>query len=377
MHTIKIKLCISILLIIPICLCGCWNKTDLSEKSIISGVGIDRNEDEIHLTLQTVISEEITAGEEGIKSGSETKIKDTIFTSGKNIFDAARNFSLVSGRKGMWSHCEVIILGSDCAKQGIDQVLDYLSRDHEIRFRMWVLVSKTSAEEILKSKVPFESNTAFGISDLLESYKNTSYVYAVDLLHLGQHVIDLNGTALIPAITIDNINKSLKLDGTAVIKDFKLIDWIDKIQTRGYLWINGKVKSGIVNVEMDGVKHGIEIIQSKTKIDVNFENNIPIINVTVNVDSSLGDIENFTSYISLDYIESLEKYSSEVIKKEIESTINKSKSIDTDFIGFSSIIYKKDPKRWKQIEEDWKSIFPELKVNINVNTNIYKTGLKS
>lgn len=371
----KIKITLIIVLLLPIYLCGCWNKTDLNEKSIISGIGIDRNDEEINLTIQTIISKEVSAVEGSNKNGSNSK--DIVLTSGETVFDAIRNFTLNSGKKGMWSHCEVIIIGSDCAKEGINEVLDFLSRDHEIRFRTWVLISKKTAHDILSSNVIFDDNTSFGISELLKNSDSTSYVHTVDLLHLGAHLLNQDGAALLPVIDIDKKNNSLLLDGSAIIKNYKLIDWLDKTQTRGYLWISGDVKSALVNVKMDDAKHGIEIMSYDNKISVSFDNDMPIINITLNVKASMGEVNDLVGHITNEYLTSLENETAKVIKNEVESVINKAQNISTDFLGFSSFVNRKDHKKWKKIKDDWNIIFPEVQTNIEVKVNIFKTGLKS
>lgn len=375
MNNIKIKMTLIIVLLLPIYLCGCWNKTDLNDRSIISGIGIDRNDEKIELTIQTIVSEEVTAGEGSSKNGSSPK--DIVLTSGETVFDAVRNFTLNSGKKGMWSHCEVIIIGSDCAKKGINEVLDFLSRDHEVRFRTWVLISKKTARDILSSNVIFEDNVSFGISELLKSSDSTSYVHSVDLLHLGEHLLNQDGVALLPVIDIDKKNNALILDGSAIIKNYKLIDWLDKTLTRGYLWISGDVKSGVVNVEMDETKHGIEIMSYDKKIKVSFDNNIPIINITLNVKASMGDVDDLIGHITSEYLTSLENETAKVIKNEVESVIDKAQNISTDFLGFSSLVNRKNHNKWKNIRNDWNLIFPEVKTKVEVNVNIFKTGLKS
>lgn len=377
MHYLKVKITFIIILLIPLYLCGCWNKTDLNEKSIISGIGIDRNDEEIELTIQTILSEEITAGESGSMNELPSNMKDIVLTSGETVFDAIRNFTLNSGKKGMWSHCEVIIIGSDCAKKGINEVLDFLSRDHEIRFRTWVLISKKTARDILSSNVISQKNTSFGISELLKSSDSTSYVHTSDLLHLGEHLLNQDGVALLPVIDIDEKNNSLNLDGSAIIKNYKFTDWLDKTQTRGYLWISGDVKSGVVNVEMDETKHAIEIMSYKRKINVSFDNDIPIINITLNVKASMGEVNDLVGHITNEYLTSLENETAKVIKNEVESVINKAQNISTDFLGFSSFVNRKNHKKWKNIKDDWNIIFPEVKTRVEVNVNIFKTGLKS
>ena len=50
---------------------------------------------------------------------------------------------------------------------------------------------------------------------------------------------------------------------------------------------------------------------------------------------------------------------------------------NSDVLGLGNLIYRKKPRVWEEIEDDWDDIFPELEVDIIVEVEQKRTGLVS
>lgn len=49
-------------------------------------------------------------------------------------------------------------------------------------------------------------------------------------------------------------------------------------------------------------------------------------------------------------------------------------SYSSDIVGFGEVLYREDYKAWKNIKDDWSTIFPELEVEIEVYVNTNSVG---
>ncbi|GJM82919.1 hypothetical protein HMSSN139_54150 [Paenibacillus sp. HMSSN-139] len=134
--------------IVAALLAGCWNRRELNELGIAVAAGVDKEGDRYRLTVQVVDPGQVTA-QKGASGGAPA----TLYTSeGDTILEAARRITQISPRKIYLSHLRVYLIGESLAKQGIGQVLDLLTRDHEIRTDFYLVVTRgTSALEMLKS----------------------------------------------------------------------------------------------------------------------------------------------------------------------------------------------------------------------------------
>lgn len=151
-------------------LSGCWSKKELDEISILSGVGIDIGEqNKLRLTMQVILHREMKIESQSGKRGGEEKPTQNVVAEGNSLIDANRNYVLQSGRRGYWSHINVLIIGEELAKKGIGQILDVLERDQEVRRRTYLLVSKGEAKDILNAEtIDLEIIQAYNISDMVK-----------------------------------------------------------------------------------------------------------------------------------------------------------------------------------------------------------------
>ena len=85
----------------------------------------------------------------------------------------------------------------------------------------------------------------------------------------------------------------------------------------------------------------------------------------------MGDQAGKGDLTSPEMINSLERRKATVIKNEIEQVLKKvQKEYKTDIFGFAKVLKENYPDIWEKIEDDWKTIFPEIEVKIEVETKI-------
>lgn len=379
----KIFLIVVINSLILIFFSGCWNKVELNEKAIITGVGIDKASegDHIKLTFQAVLPSAIKyasseANGQGIK-------KVTVITAiGNSAFDAIRNFAIQSGKKGLYSHCKIIVIGNEIAKEGIDKVINLFIRDPGARQRTWLLVAKDNAKEIIEAEMKFQDISAYGIADLITTGKITSKIAAIDLKQYIEMTTSRDNHFFTTGIEIIKnkeeiveAEKTLKISDTAIFKHYKLVGWFNQYETRGLLWITGKIGSGIIHIPYkDESFINLEIIKATSNVKPILKDENLTMAVKVFVDVNIAETSGKLNLTKKDVIEAIEKRGSQTIKEEIESALEKAKQFNTDVFDFGTKIYRKYPNEWKKLEKDWDRIFSDLEVNIVVETKIRHLG---
>ncbi|MCK4260310.1 MAG: Ger(x)C family spore germination protein [Halanaerobiales bacterium] len=371
-----------IMVIIVVLFCfttGCWNRSELNEKAIVSGYGVDLGEekDEIRLTAQIILAEAMSAGGES----GEKETVGIVSGTGNTIFNIDRDLLRETGRKLFDSHSHVIIIGEDAAKQGIDRFLDFFTREHEIRRRNWVLVAKGTAKEVLEAKLKFEKIPTFGISNLINAGNITSKTVAVDLKSFLEMISSKTISPFATGIEViegDNGEKGLRLTDTGVFKDYKLQGWLDEKETRGLLWVIGKVGSGIIEVKVpkkEGKYISIEILKASSKVKPEIKNGFLTISIEVVQSGRIGEQPPGTGLENIDGVKIIEKVVENNIKDEIQSVLKKAQMLNTDIFGFGETVYRKYPKEWRTLEKNWDGIFPNINVNVNVESTIINPGI--
>ncbi|NLI38627.1 MAG: Ger(x)C family spore germination protein, partial [Clostridiaceae bacterium] len=126
-------------LMLPLLLTGCWNNRELTDLNIVAGLGLDRTDDgRIILTVQVAEPGAIQSSSSGSGGGGGEKSKPVFVASneGETVFDALRGMLAVVDKKLFLSAAQVLILGERLAQDGIEEVLDFFQRDHEVSYLM-------------------------------------------------------------------------------------------------------------------------------------------------------------------------------------------------------------------------------------------------
>ena len=97
-------------------------------------------------------------------------------------------------------------------------------------------------------------------------------------------------------------------------------------------------------------------------------------NIEVYVTVGLGDQ---TGSINLADAENVTKFLAAVedgIKSEIQSVVDQTKKLNADVFGFGEAIRMKYPDQWKDMEDNWDAIFPQVVVNSTVKAKSDGSG---
>jgi spore germination protein KC len=368
------------LLIFPLLLTGCWNNRDLTEINFVAGFGLDRTEDgKVLLAVQVVEPGAIQPSSSGSGKGGGEQLKPVFFASyeGETVFEAIRGILSTVDKRLFLSTAQVFIIGEKLSQDGMEEVLDFFQRDHEINYLMIVLVAKGATPgEILKMETEIESIPAMYIKEAVENTTSRGTVKKTMLIDL---IKDIDCSGREPAIGQISMagEKRIRTEGLAVFKDGRLAGWLDPYETRGYMFAMDKVTSAIVNVPADNGKIAMEIFRSKGEVGVAFENGEPSnLTIKVKLEANVGGYEGKGRLDSPENLYILEKKLGEEVKKEITMALGKTQEeYSSDIFGFGAYVHKYHPRYWKSAEKDWNKIFSKLPADIRVDAKIRRTGI--
>ncbi|KJS82060.1 MAG: spore gernimation protein GerC [Peptococcaceae bacterium BICA1-8] len=383
-----------IFILLLVVLTGCWNRRELNTLSIVQAVGIDRTENgQISLTFQILKPSEIkTLGSAG--GGGGSKGVWTLTSTGQTIFDAFRNATMEADRKLFIPFNKIIVIGEEAARAGIAPLLDFFDRDHETRLRVYVLIARGKTKDIIEAEHEQEKVPADAIESLVKATFATSKIPKIDLHELLKTLASKTSDPFIPGIELlekkkdeidemkedEKTKKVVKLDGTAIFREDKLIGWFDEIETRGLLWILGKVKSGIIVVPSprEGTKNvALEIIKVSSEVKPEMINGRLVITVEVKEEGNLG--EQMSESVDLtkpDTFKELEKKQAAAIKDEINAALIKAqKEWGVDIFKFGEAVHRKFPGEWKELKKSWDEEFQNIEVKVEVEAKLREVGM--
>ncbi len=368
------------LFMLPLLLTGCWNNRDLTETNIVAGLGLDRTEEgKILLTVQVVEPAAIQSTSSGKGKGGGTQPKPVFVESyeGDTVFEALRGLLTKVDNKLFASTAQVLILGETLSEDGINEALDFFQRDHEVEYKMDVLVAKgVTPKEILEMETDMDSIPAVYVKGTIKNTVSRGTVKRTMLIDLIKDMSSSGRQLAIGQITKAG-EKEVGTEGTAVFRDGKLAGWLDPAETRGYLFATGKVESAIVNIPADNGKVAMEIIRSKGKVNVEFKNGEPDrLTIKVGLEANVGEYEANGKLDSPSSLHKLEELLGEEVKKEIRVALDRTqKDYSSDIFGFGTQVHKYHPQYWKEAKGQWNDTFSKLPADIKVDAKIRRTGV--
>lgn len=364
------------LLTISVLLCflltGCVGSRELTDIMPIIGVGIDSTKNNLtKLTLQT-------AKMSGSKEQGAAKPNIVVFEkTDKNVFDMLRSTTHENNGKLFIGHNQCIIFGKEAASKGVRPELDFFLRHHESRMGVWILVSDSTAKDILTVKSNGTSLSALDIKQILSEQKENSESVSVDLLEFSSK---LAGKTTCPVASLIKIDKEsgkpkFKVAGMAIFKKDRMVAELDEKKTRGYLWTIDKVSSGVINVQTASGKACLEIHSSKDGFTprLNADGSVSV-SIHVNTELGVREMSGFENESSIAATKEMQKAAEKEIKDCVLACFKATQSNKADIYGIGTAIYRKWPKKWNNIQSNWDKLYGQINPDITVQVDVTDTG---
>jgi len=371
----KAVLCFLILISLPF-QAGCWNAREIDELAFVLGIGLDRGQD--GGVKVTVLIANPSAASKSPTGGSAQEKSFYIATAeGKTFFEAIRNMATFSSRRIFWAHNKVIVIGEKLARSDITEILDFFSRNPELRLRTWIAVSPGEAEKLLAAPPEVEKDPATSIENVISQRVWTGKGYGVMLKDFLEDYLSTATHPVASRLSFDD-SGSLRLSGAAVFNQNKMAGWLDEKETRGLLWLKGEFRSSIIVVPcpLDGQPLSVEVVHGEVKYKPQVRNGRPQLTVMTHAVGNLSEQACKTDFTHMDNLHKLEMSLSAVIKDEINAAITAAQQkFKLDFPGFNRPFHLQRDKEWHQLVNKWPELFKEMEVMVEVRSNIPREAL--
>ncbi|WP_025844486.1 Ger(x)C family spore germination protein [Paenibacillus ehimensis] len=388
----RIALSILCCLIMGAMLTGCWSRRELNDISIVVGISIDKQDGEYLLSAQVVIPEAV-ASKQGTGGGVSTSI---LQSTAPTMVEAIRKMVKTSPRYFYLSHLRVLVISEQVAREGVQDILDFFSRDSELRADFYILLAKGQrAEDILSVVTRLEKAQATKLFKSLEWNRRltgeTANVFLdellADLTSAGKMAV-LSGVEILgdkgQAEEIKNVQKSadyahFKMTSIGVFKDDKLIGWLNESESRSYNYITGKIRGAVERVacpKKDTLDLRVNRIHSKLKANV--VKGKPQGRVDLFIEADVSEVNCAINLDKPESLQALEKKLAEKLQASLKQVVRKAqKTYGSDIFGFGNAIHRANPKAWKKLSKHWKKEFVTMPVAISVQVKVRRTGTQS
>ncbi|UNC93317.1 Ger(x)C family spore germination protein [Candidatus Contubernalis alkaliaceticus] len=374
---------------------GCWDRQEIDKLSLAMVAGIDYCPEKNQIVYTSLIARPGQLGG-GTEGGVGQLFMGPVWvaqSTGKTIFEASRNIAVKDPRRLFESHMQAMVVGEELARRGIGELVDFIVREREHRLIHPLLVTKCTAGEVIRAEPQLENILSQEIKGLLENQQNLSAAPTMDLKDFLNALNRPGADAYAPVIEVREKNpapdeefigssernkKFISVQGTAVFSEDKLAGYLNVPETKGLLWVRGEVnRANLIPRQSNGGQVTVYITRSISKLEPEFTENCLKMSIQVETEGDIAAANIKQDITDPKVIEELEKTLANQIKQEILMAVTKSKEFKSDFFAFGASFRRKDQKKWKEIEENWRELLPEVEIEVRVSAEIRRTGLIS
>lgn len=388
-----------IIVFIPFMLSGCWDRIEVRDLLVITGIAVDKipGEDPILLTIQT-----LNPQREKKVSGGGGQQQEPYFimeSHGKTFFDAIHKLHTQIPKEIFFSQNKIVIIGKTLAESGVSDIMDFMERDYRFRRNGWILVAQNDAKDILEGETLPEKVPSQGIEQVLNKYNKETVIFPITrnefslklrsdakasftpLIQLEEQENLSDQTAKGQPGQVSSKTKKIVLNKTAVFKNNKFTGTLSEYQSSGLLWLINKVRGYpvvipyMVNGKTEYIV--IDILKGNAKVTPDITNNEITFEIACEANAILRETEiNDIEINNPEVIKEIDTKAEKLLKEQVAQTIYIAQhDFKADFIGFASSIHNNHPAKWKEIENQWNEYFPEVKYTISFKVNISRFGM--
>jgi spore germination protein KC len=385
MTSIRFLTILMSLLTVMFILTGCGQR-QINDLAIVTAVGIDPGDkpNHVRISVQIVRPADIR-GQTGAPSGGTGEPIYSVKAEGRTIFEAIRNLGKFSSRRVYWAHNYVIVMNEQYARQGISDMVDFFSRNHELRMNTWVVVTPDTASEVISTITGLEVVPGEAMDKLFRYNRIVSQAPRTNLMRLQESFLSRTSQLILAKVSliprgISNKKPSeygsieqVELSGTAIFRDDKMIGWLSGEETRGLLFFVEDLQSGVMSIACGDGSDGratFELNEFQHKAQPSWEDNRIHFNIRLEVNASL--VESGCQTSIRDMQATWQKQLTEQLTQEVEHIIDLAQNkYKADFLKLGETFHNKYPYEWKTIQQQWDEQFSQADISVNTSVHLH------
>ncbi len=382
---------------------GCWDQREPQNQAIILGLAIDYIEDAaLYEVFVEMAIPSALAGAEGEGGGGQGggPVSQVFGARGRTVFEALRGLEPIAPRELYWGDSELVVFSENLVRQGMAPVLDFFERERHSRLTSRPIVARDDLQELLRVELPLEDTASLGfLSQIMNQELSGATVPSIDLRRVVMMLSQPGIEVFLPQIRLAGEEGAgdggaggngggaeaqppvqvARIEGGAAFKGDRLAGWLGSEATRGWLWITGNINRATESVSCP-VCEGfstIEVIHYNHSLEAVVEAGKPKIIVRLNADSRIQDLTCKHPFAGdrEEIISTFNSRMAEAIRRKMKLALAEAQALQSDIFGFGREFYRRHPRWWSAMEQNWPLVFQDLPVELQVQVNLRRIGL--
>ncbi|ACT00317.1 germination protein, Ger(x)C family [Paenibacillus sp. JDR-2] len=379
------KICtLSLVLSVSICLAvltGCWDRREINDVAFVLAGGADKEGDNIRISVLIPLTGNMGNSSGGGGSGGQKPF--TVKTEkGKTVSEAVSKLQFRLPRHLFFGHRRVIIIGEELARsEGIETVIDAITRTPEKRLSTFIAISEGKALDLLSADTRLERFSAESIREQLQS-EATARINLKEavckLITVGEDVF-LPYLQKVKTDIKGHESEDIRSEGFVLFHNGRMTGKLEGNAAIGFRLLNQSVRDYDETINLDGSYLTVTISHAKISIEPIIINDELSYRIHSKVKVSISEDDNQERNYDYSGIRNqIEQSVSQHLVDNINLAIKEMQQNNSDAIGFGLQAYRAYPQKWiKKYRKDWNETFPKLKFEVSGEANLFRLGMSS
>ncbi|MEK5185888.1 Ger(x)C family spore germination protein [Solibacillus sp. FSL W7-1324] len=353
---------------------GCAEQKILENISLTTLVGYEL-EDEGDLTFIAVIRQ--------VNQDLESRVEIQSATAATSKW-ARTKIDLKTSKITGSGQLRVALFGENLAKEGLDHNLHILKMSAEISNATYLAIVEGDIKELLEYQYKNITDIGQYIYQLIQQNIEHHHALSSTLHEVNRDKYSLVKSYALPVIKKEEEN--IVISGMALFKDSKVVGQISADDTMFIMMIRERTHNGTLQLELpestlDGITENpfdelavaIDSIDSKPVLRL-VDPSVPEFDLTIKMECRLREINTDIIVDDPETIKKLEKEINHKIESEIKQIIKYSQDVNSDIFNFGER-FRARVRNVIVDKEKWYELYPQMKVNVKVESQIVRDGV--
>lgn len=347
-------------------LCGCRETESITEKAIVEAIGLDFSDGRYTVSILSYKTQ-----------NSESQSDDTTELhkfSAPSISEAIAGIPSVSGKVPFYANNRVILINSGAAQNKLSDIIDFLSRDNQIRADSYLLYTDEKASDILDDTDLESSISNNYIFNLVEEGLETGKTEMLTAMKAKTYIEKGTGDIFMPVLCTVSEEKRIKIDGTVYFRKAKPAGRLSAEESLALQLIRNEINKPVITLSNGQSSVSVEITGASSKITpVKEDDGIKLkieISGKCEISEKQGQSFQTDDKSVADTEAAVQKYFCEISEKFFVKTL----SDVSDPAGIGRYIRKYLPEVWKSAEDVPSELLKAAKAEVTADITVVRTG---
>ncbi|WP_431800364.1 Ger(x)C family spore germination protein [Halobacillus andaensis] len=351
-----------LLILMLLTLTGCQEIYSVEDRAIVQILGYDYVDDnEVKGTVGVP-----HYGEEEKRTVEELNLTVTA----ESIKEFTEKIEKESSKPISIGKLTVTLYDKELAENGLEEVLDVLSRDPRIGRNIHMGVVDGDVQELIEAKYNQNETTARYVNGIIKN--NSRRNFPRSNLHQFLYAYYAEGLdGYLPVLKKQNSH--IKVSGIALFDGGTFVSTVEEDKVLTLKLLKEKVKKGTASLPSED-KAGIEVSDSSVEYRVNTKGEVPEFNISLKITGFINEMKQspVDSVQTPNLVNKLEKDFAKHFKENAEKLITQFQENNTDPLGLGNLLKN---RRRDFDKEKWEDQYPDVPVNVDVDVEITGTGI--